>query len=151
LLRGIEPAVVDYEHLRDVAFQSRRASVWLLAVVNLVVATITGIGIASLTGYWIAQRTRQIGVRRALGATRGDILGYFLTENFLISLGGVVAGTVLAMGLSLWLVMRFETQRLSLLYVLAGVVLLLLLGQCATLAPAMRASRVPPVEATRTV
>ena len=61
----------------------------------------------------------------------------------------MLAGIVLALGLSLWLVMHFETQRLSLPYVLVGVVLLLLLGQAATLAPALRASRVPPVEATR--
>jgi len=51
--------------------------------------------------------------------------------------------------MSLWLVMHFETQRLSLPYVLVGVLLLLLLGQAATLAPALRASCISPVEATR--
>jgi putative ABC transport system permease protein len=74
-----------------------------------------------------------------------------MTENFLISCGGVVVGTLLAVAINLWLVTRFEMHRLSLVYVLVGVVILLLLGQGAVLAPAMRASRVPPVEATRSV
>jgi putative ABC transport system permease protein len=82
-------------------------------------------------------------------ATRGDILSYFLTENFLISLGGVLVGVVLAFGINLWMVTHFEMAQLSLVYVLVGVIVLIVLGQLATLAPARRASRVSPVEATR--
>jgi putative ABC transport system permease protein len=74
-----------------------------------------------------------------------------MTENLLISSGGALIGVLLAIAINLWLVTRFEMNRLSLVYVLAGVVILLLLGQGAVLAPAMRASRVPPVEATRSV
>jgi len=88
-------------------------------------------------------------VRRALGATKHDILSYFLTENLLIGAAGVVIGALLAIGLNQWMMSEFEMQRLSLLYVLAGMAVLLLLGQGAVLAPAMRASRVSPVEATR--
>src|SRR3546814_8656743 len=69
--------VYDYESLRRDALKPRRAAVWLLATVCAVVTFITLVGIASLTGYWVAQRTRQIGIRRALGATRGQILRYF--------------------------------------------------------------------------
>jgi len=110
---------------------------------------ITAAGIVGLTSFWVGQRRKQIGVRRALGARRGDILNYFLTENFLISVGGVMVGTVLAVGINLWMMARFEMARLSLAYVIDGVIILLLLGQLATLAPALRASRVSPVEATR--
>jgi putative ABC transport system permease protein len=99
----------------------------------------------------VGQRRKQIGVRRALGATKHDILSYFLTENLLIGIAGVVIGALLAVGMNLWLVTQFEMARLSITYVLVGVVALLLLGQGATLAPAMRASRVSPVEATRSV
>jgi len=122
-----------------------------MSAICAVLLIITAAGIVGLTSFWVSQRRRQIGVRRALGATRRDILGYFLTENFLISLGGVLTGIVLALALSLWLVVHFETQRLPLPFVLIGVALLLLLGQAATLAPALRASRVSPVEATRSI
>src|SRR5690606_4048629 len=54
---GFEPLVADYEHLREAGLRSRRAAVWLLLTVNAVVAAITAIGIASLSGYWIQQRT----------------------------------------------------------------------------------------------
>jgi putative ABC transport system permease protein len=63
----------------------------------------------------------------------------------------VVLGGVLAIGLNLWLMKQFEMDRMAPGYVLSGVVTLLLLGQAAVLAPALRASHVPPVEATRSV
>jgi putative ABC transport system permease protein len=123
----------------------------LMGVVCAVLLAITAAGIVGLTSFWVGQRRKQIGVRRALGATRHDILSYFLTENLLIGAGGVVLGAGLAIGMNLWLVSHFEMERLSLLYVAVGVIALLALGQGAVLAPAMKASRVPPVEATRSV
>jgi putative ABC transport system permease protein len=145
--RGIR----TFDAVRTEAYESDRGIAIVLGVICAVLLIITGAGIVGLTSFWVGQRRRQIGVRRALGATRGDILSYFLTENFLISLLGLLIGVVLAVCLSEWLVMRFEMQRLSMSYVLVSAFVLLLLGQAATLNPALRASRVPPVEATRSV
>ena len=61
----------------------------------------------------------------------------------------MLVGTVFALGLNLWLMKQFEMARIAPGYVMAGVVVLLLLGQGAVLAPALRASRVSTVEATR--
>jgi putative ABC transport system permease protein len=141
--------VRTFAEVRAEAYKRDRGLAIMMVAICLVLLVITAAGIVGLTSFWVAQRRKQIGVRRALGATRNDILSYFLTENFLISLGGLLVGIALAVGLSQWLVMRFEMQRLSPLYVVVGAVVLLLLGQAATLAPALRASRVPPVEATR--
>jgi putative ABC transport system permease protein len=143
--------VRTFAEVRSQAYKDDRGLALMMGAICVVLLMITASGIVGLTSFWVAQRRKQIGVRRALGATRHDILSYFLTENLLISLGGLMVGTVLAVGLSQWLVMRFEMQRVSPLYVLLGAVVLLLLGQAATLAPALRASRVPPVEATRSV
>jgi putative ABC transport system permease protein len=143
--------VRTFAQVRAEAYQSDRGMAILMAVVCAVLLAITAAGIVGLTSFWVGQRRKQIGVRRALGATRHDILSYFLTENLLIGVGGVVLGALLAIGMNLWMVSHFEMQRLSLLYVAAGVVALLLLGQGAVLAPALRASRVSPVEATRSV
>jgi putative ABC transport system permease protein len=57
----------------------------------------------------------------------------------------------MAVGLNLWMVTHFEMPRISPVYLLVGVVALLLIGHGAVLAPALRASRVSPVEATRSV
>jgi len=143
--------ILSFAEVRSMAYESDRGMAVLMGIISLVLLAITAAGIVGLTSFWVGQRRRQIGVRRALGATRGDILSYFMTENLLISVGGAVAGAVLAIAMNLWLVTRFEMHRLSLFYVLAGVLMLLLLGQGAVLAPAIRASKVSPVEATRSV
>jgi putative ABC transport system permease protein len=97
----------------------------------------------------VGQRHRQIGVRRALGARKVDILHYFQMENLLIAGLGAVAGIALAVGLNLLLMKYYEMDRMPVPYVLVGVVLVLLLGQGAVFTPARRASNVPPVVATR--
>jgi putative ABC transport system permease protein len=97
----------------------------------------------------VAQRRRQIGIRRALGATRNAIIRYFQTENFLIAAAGAAAGVALAVSLNLWMVSAFEMQRLHVSYTIIGAIVVLLLGQAAVLWPAMKAASVPPALATR--
>ena len=146
-----ERGVRTFAQVRERSYKSDRGMALLMGVICVVLLAITAAGIVGLTSFWVGQRRKQIGVRRALGATKRDILGYFLTENLLIGAGGVAVGAVLAVGLSLWMVSQFEMSRVPLSYVAAGVVALLALGQAAVLAPALRASRVSPVEATRSV
>ena len=145
--RGVVPIPVA----RKVAYKQDRGMAILMGVICLVLLAITAAGIVGLTSFWVGQRRKQIGVRRALGATRRDILGYFLTENLLIGVTGVVLGAALAVGMNQWLMQSFEMNRLTWPWIAGGVLMLLLLGQAAVLAPALRASRVPPVVATRTV
>ena len=146
-----DDGVLSFSEVRSRAYERDRGMAILMGVICVVLLAITAAGIVGLTSFWVGQRRKQIGVRRALGATRQDVLRYFMTENLLISCGGVLMGAVLAIAINLWMVTRFEMHRLSLVYLIVGVVLLLLLGQGAVLAPALRASRVPPVEATRSV
>jgi putative ABC transport system permease protein len=146
-----ERAVRTYEKVRSDAYKNDRGMAILMSVICVILLAITAAGIVGLTSFWVGQRRKQIGVRRALGATKRDILSYFLTENLMIGVAGVVIGAGLAIGLNLWMVQQFEMARLSVVYVIVGVIALLLLGQAAVLAPAMRAAKVPPVEATRSV
>jgi len=146
-----DDGVLSFSEVRSRAYERDRGMAILMGVICVVLLAITAAGIVGLTSFWVGQRRKQIGVRRALGATRQDVLQYFMTENLLISCGGVLMGAVLAVAINLWMVTRFEMHRLSLVYLIVGVVILLLLGQGAVLAPALRASRVPPVEATRSV
>ena len=152
-LRSIDAStgVQTFAEIRGTAYKTDSGVAILMAVICALLLAVTAAGIVGLTSFWVSQRRRQIGVRRALGATRSDILNYFLTENLMISLGGVIVGTLLAIGLNMVMISRFEMARLSLSYVVIGVVAVLLLGQASVLMPALRASRVSPVEATRTV
>ncbi len=151
MVTGSEPRYDMYSEARDRALARFRAAVWLLAGVCLVVLTVTMAGIMGLTSYWVGQRTRQIGIRRALGARRRDILRDLQIENLLVVGAGVLLGLVAAYGINLWLMHHYELSRLPWQYLPLGAVLLTVLGQLAVLGPALRAAHVPPVVATRSV
>jgi len=138
-----------YAEIRDEYFQGDRAMVWLLGAVCIALLIVTALGIVGLASFWVQQRTRQIGIRRALGATRGQILRYFQTENFLLASTGIVLGMLLAYAINQWLMGKYELPRLPLYYLPFGALTLWLLGQIAVFAPARRAAAVPPAVATR--
>ena len=137
--------------LRENYFKSDLAAGRMLVAIILILLVVTALGVSGLASFWVQQRRRQIGMRRALGATRGDILRYFQAENFLIVTGGVLLGVLFAYALNLFLMHRFELPHLPAHYLLVGAVALWLLGQLAVLGPALRAAAVPPVVATRSV
>jgi putative ABC transport system permease protein len=137
--------------LRDKYYRGDRAMAWLLVSVCAALLVITALGIVGLASFWVQQRTRQIGIRRAVGATRGQILRYFQTENFLLATLGIAVGMLLAYGVNLLLMEHYEIGRLPARFLPIGALTLWLLGQLAVLGPALRAASVPPAVATRTV
>ena len=139
------------EALRDEFYRQDRAMIWLLVAVIVALLVVTALGIVGLASFWVQQRTKQIGVRRALGATRGQILRYFQTENFLLASVGIVLGMLLAFAINQMLMGKYELPRLPLVYLPIGAVALWLLGQFAVFWPARRAAAVPPAVATRSV
>ncbi|MDO5506430.1 MAG: ABC transporter permease [Pseudoxanthomonas suwonensis] len=139
------------EEMRSRYYSRDRAVTWLLIVVSVLLLLITAFGIGGLASFWVQQRTKQIGVRRALGATRGQILRYFQVENFLIVTGGVVLGMLLAFAINQLLMSRYELPRLPWQVLPIGALALWGLGQLAVLWPALRAASIPPATATRSV
>jgi putative ABC transport system permease protein len=164
LMKTVEAKLVESNHSRIVrslksvekiraeCYANDRAMMIILGTVIFCLLTITALGIVGMASFWVTQRTKQIGTRRALGATRGSILRYFLTENFLITTGGLLLGAFLTYAFSLWLMAHAqEAKLLPWHYVPTGFVCLWLLGQLAVLGPAARAASVPPAVATRSV
>lgn len=137
--------------LRESYFRNDRAMIGILLGVIFALMLVTALGIVGLASFWVQQRRKQIGIRRAIGATRGDILRYFQTENFLIVTMGIAFGVVLAYALNLVLMKAYEVTHLPVAYLLVSAVMLWVLGQLAVLGPALRAAAVPPVVATRSV
>lgn len=147
MIRRVEPfaQMVDHSYARD-----HSMTILLLATVILLVS-ITSLGIIGLASFAVRQRTKQIGTRRAIGATRFQIMRYFMLENWLVTTIGVALGAVLAVGFNVWLVDTYALERLDLGYIPIGVAVLWVLGQLAVLMPAIRASTISPAIATRTV
>ena len=147
----LDDNTMTVEAMRAKYYQQDRAMVWLLAAVCVALLVVTALGIVGLASFWVQQRTKQIGVRRALGATRGQILRYFQTENFLLATLGIVLGMMLAYGINQMLMGKYELPRLPAIYLPIGALALWLLGQLSVLGPARRAAAVPPAVATRSV
>lgn len=140
-----------FEQLRNEYYLQDKSMAWLLVAVCAGLLVVTALGIVGLASFWVQQRTRQIGVRRALGATKAQILRYFQIENFLLATLGIVIGMLLAYAINQLLMGKYELPRLPLFYLPVGAIALWLLGQISVLGPALRASAVPPAIATRSV
>lgn len=150
-IRIIAPrgGVLTMAEVRERAYADDHSVAMLMSVVCGLLLLATAGGIVGLSSFWVSQRRRQIGIRRSLGATAGDILRYFHAENFLIVSGGVVLGALLAFLANLGLMNVYELPRMPLYLPLVGALLLWLLGQVAVWGPARYAARVPPVVAIR--
>lgn len=152
-LRMIDPedGVLTLTKAREQGYAADRGVAIMMGIVCAMLLLATAGGIVGLSSFWVSQRRRQIGTRRALGATRGDILRYFQIENFLIVSAGIALGALLGVAANLSLMRYREILRVPLWVLGVGAIVLWLLGQLAVLGPARRAAAVPPVEATRSV
>ena len=140
---------MDETRERSYALDSGLANILVFVMVVLLV--ITSVGILGLASFSVRRRTKQIGVRRALGATQGDILRHFLLENACISTVGVIVGAVLTVALNVTLVNAMAFPKIHWVAVPIGMLALVLIGQLSVLGPAKRACQVSPAVATRSV
>ena len=151
---GPRRIILEQDTLEDTRaeyYRQDRAMAWMLVMVSVLLLVVTALGIVGLASFWVQQRTKQIGVRRALGATRGQILRYFQVENFVLATAGIVIAMLLAFGLNQLMMSKAELPRLPAIYLPVGALVLWLLGQVSVLGPARRAAAVPPAVATRSV
>lgn len=155
LLAGVNPnrtfrvRTVPDEKARTLGSQT--LMVRLLSLVIVVLVFVTGLGIMGLTSFSVAERTRQIGTRRALGAGRADILRHFLVENWITTTIGIAGGIALAVGLNRTLLSQMDAPTMTPGLLAIGALLLWAAGLLATLWPAVRGARVMPAEATRNI
>ncbi|MGO9481363.1 MAG: ABC transporter permease, partial [Candidatus Kryptoniota bacterium] len=107
-----------------------------------------GIGIMNIMFVSVTERTKEIGIRKALGARRQTILVQFLIEAVLICLGGGLIGLALSYPLSM-IVDKFLPTSMPLSIAITGIVISLLVGVISGVVPALRASKLDPVDALR--
>jgi len=145
IIRGVETA----EDARKLAYLGDAAMISILTFVIALLTAITGLGIVGLASFSVARRTRQIGIRRALGATKTAIVRYFMVENFIVSSIGIVTGGILAVGLNIVMVQAFALTPLAWYVIPIAMIILWVVGQIAVAGPARRASNISPAIATR--
>ena len=147
----IVDVVRTYEEQKIRTYSGDIAMVKLLSAVIIVLTGVTGLGIVGLAWFSVTQRRKQIGTRRALGASRWDIVRYFMVENWLITCAGLTVGLIGAVGLNWFLDTQYSVGRMPFWYLPLSMLALWLLGQAAVLVPARRAAGIPPALATRSV
>ena len=123
----------------------------ILIWTGFLVVAVALAGSLALASFSVAERTRQIGVRRALGASRGEIVRYFLLENFVLTTFGLGLGLGLAIGLNQVLRRIMVEMKLTPDEALLSMAVFLVTGLLSALVPARRAALIPPWAATRTL
>ncbi|MDQ3782260.1 MAG: ABC transporter permease [Actinomycetota bacterium] len=148
-----QPDAVEVTRPAD-ALLARRAAdqalTGLLIGLGAVALLVAGVAIANIMVMSVLERRTEIGVRRALGATRGHIRMQFLVESMLLALIGGVAGTLLGAAITAaFAANRGLTLDVPPAGIAASIGVALLVGALAGLYPARRAARIPPAEAVR--
>ena len=123
-------------------------------IVGLVTLSLGGLGVMNIMLVAVRERTREIGIRKALGATTGDIQRQFFLEGFILTLISGLAGFLVALGLCALANLaprptRFDGMILTWQSGVGAVVALVIVGVVTSTYPARRAAQLPPVEALR--
>ena len=132
------------------AMESTSATMIVLAVATAMALFLGAIGLAGVISYVVGQRTREIGVRVALGAQAGDVSRMILRQSMLVTAGGTLLGLLGAFGLTgLMEALLFEVSTTDPITFVTAPVVLVAVSFLATWIPVRRASRVDPIEALR--
>jgi putative ABC transport system permease protein len=154
--RGIRPgqpdnfAVVTQDRVLDTFNKITAAFFVVMIALSSVGLMVGGVGVVAIMMISVTERTREIGVRKALGATRREIMFQFLVEAATLTLVGCIVGMALG-ALIAWAIRSFTPipAAVPLLSVVAAVLASILTGVLFGLYPANKASRMDPVEALR--
>ena len=155
--RALEPdvAIFNVQTMETLIAQTpaafmRRAPAWLTGIFAGVALLLAALGVYGVVSYSVSQRTREIGVRMALGARGADILKLVLRQGLSLTLIGVASGTVAALALTRWLdSLLYEVSARDPLTFALVIGALTLVALLACYIPARRATKVEPVVSLR--
>jgi putative ABC transport system permease protein len=143
----------DMRTLQDLVSESmapRRYSLSLLGAFATLALLLSAVGIYGIVSYTTLQRTREFGIRIAVGATRGSVMSQIFRHGLALTALGATLGVVIALLFTRALAqLLFEVSPLDAVTFASAVVVLVLISTCACLLPAWRASHLDPVRALR--
>jgi ABC-type antimicrobial peptide transport system permease subunit len=137
--------------VRQLTMTSKSEPAWIIGSFAAIAALLAALGLYGVLAHAVNQRRREIGIRMALGAARGDVLTHVLRNAALLVFIGLAVGVAGAFGLTgLMRSLLFEVSPLDPLAFALAALAMVVVGLLAALIPASRASRVDPVTALRT-
>jgi putative ABC transport system permease protein len=142
--------IVSLEQLIERQTAARRLTMALVSLFAAVAMTLAAVGMYGLAAYTVTRRTREFGIRVALGARSRDVLDMVLREHLRLIVVGAACGIVIALGLTrVMRSMLYEVSPTDVPTFVCTVAGLALVGLLAALVPARRATRVDPMIALR--
>lgn len=135
--------------IKEKTMQSMIGTLSILGFVSVFLLLVTAMGSYGQTSFTVTQRIRHIGIKRAIGATKFDILMYFLIENSVISLMGIILGVGLSYALNIVFVGGLGLLKIDITTILFCIAFIWFIGILSALVPARIAASVPPAIATR--
>jgi putative ABC transport system permease protein len=126
-----------------------RTDAVILAILSSLVLAVTMLGLFGFASFAVTSRTKEIGTRRAIGASRADIVRLFLLENWMITTAGIITGSILTLAFALQLHLLLELPRMPIVFLVGSMALIWVAGLLAALLPALRGARVAPAVAAR--
>ncbi|PMG80968.1 ABC transporter permease [Shewanella sp. 10N.286.51.B7] len=137
--------------MKKESYSNHRLMATLLSMMVILLLLITALGLTGMVMFNIQRRTKQIGTRRALGAKKRDIVNFFMVENYMICLAGGVIGGLLSLQLGQQLMSLYSLPMLPMTYPIAAIAGLLIVTTLAVIFPALKAAKISPAMATRSV
>jgi ABC-type antimicrobial peptide transport system permease subunit len=139
------------EQMADQFRQIVSATALLIAVISSIGLLVGGVGVMNIMLMSVTERTREIGVRKAIGARRRDIIWQFLTEAVVLTGSGGAIGVLIGIGISALINATLPSlpSAVPLWAIFAGVLMAMSVGLFFGMYPAVKASRLDPVEALR--
>ncbi len=142
--------IVDEKSVEQImreAYASDHAMIKILSFVIFLLTFVNALGIFGLTTFWVTQRRKHIGIRRALGSTKAGVMRYFMLENLILVVFAAIVGSCIAYVNSSYMARTHGMELLRIEYVLITVFFLLLVTLIAAYPPVRRAAQISPVEA----
>lgn len=139
------------EQIKRESYSGDYAMIKILSFIIFLLTFVNALGIFGLTTFWVNQRRKQIGIRRALGSTKAGVMRYFMLENVVLVVFAAVIGSIIAYVNSSYMARTQGMELLPVEYVLITVIFLLLVTIVAAYSPVRRAAQISPVEAVSNV
>lgn len=156
VIRGVEPGeednfeIMKADNLANMVFEMMSTVTVVATAIGAITLFGAAIGLMNIMLVSVTERTREIGVRKALGATQNTIKRQFLVEAIVIGQIGGIAGIILGVLLGNLLGFALETSFvIPWMWMMLGVILCFIVGLLSGLLPAIKASRLDPIEALR--
>ncbi len=149
-----EKRIVHVKTLTDAkrsTLNNALATLKILGSVTVLLILVSILGVYGQTAFNVARKTRETGIKRALGATKSDVVIYYLIENWLVATLGIAFGIILALLLNVILIQGLGATRVDFSFLIPCIAFLWIMVLLATCLPAIKASSIPPAQATRSV